>query len=79
MADEVTLERVEGLAAKLSATDQRRLAEKILRDLAAQRAKQPLRSWKDIRGAAAHPLCGEDAQQWVTRSREEADEGRQDP
>ena len=34
------------------------------------------RQWREIRGALSCPVCGEDAQQWVSRSRREADEKR---
>ncbi|PIX40638.1 MAG: hypothetical protein COZ57_25385 [Armatimonadetes bacterium CG_4_8_14_3_um_filter_66_20] len=40
-------------------------------------SKPPRRRWREIRGLAAPPLCGEDAQQWVSRSRREDDELRQ--
>lgn len=30
--------------------------------------------WEDVRGSAQYPICGEDAQEWVTRTRREADE-----
>ncbi|MCG3199144.1 MAG: hypothetical protein GHCLOJNM_03653 [bacterium] len=33
--------------------------------------------WKDLRGSAPYPLCGEDAQEWVTRTRRESDERRE--
>jgi hypothetical protein len=32
--------------------------------------------WGDLRGSAQYPLCGQDAQEWVTRSRRESDESR---
>jgi len=34
------------------------------------------RAWKDVRGKAPYPLCGEDAQDWVSRTRRESDERR---
>jgi hypothetical protein len=34
------------------------------------------RAWSEIRGAAPYPLLGEDAQEWVSRTRREADEQR---
>ena len=50
----------------------------------AERARQalgqakPRRSWSEIRGAAPYPLTGEeDAQAWVTRTRRESDEHRE--
>ena len=30
-----------------------------------------LRQWSELRGVAVYPLLGEDAQQWVSRSRQE--------
>lgn len=35
------------------------------------------RKWSEIRGAAPYPLFGEDAQDWITRSRQESDEHRE--
>ncbi len=32
--------------------------------------------WSGLRGAASHPLAGEDAQTWVTRTRRDAQEQR---
>lgn len=32
--------------------------------------------WEALRGSAPYPLCGRDAQEWVTKSRRESDEGR---
>lgn len=47
----------------------------------AQRAREGYqtrrqRRWSDIRGIASYPLVGEDAQDWVTRTRRESDENR---
>ena len=36
----------------------------------------PKRKWLDIAGTAPYPLVGEDAQEWVTRTRREAQEHR---
>jgi hypothetical protein len=33
----------------------------------------PRRQWREILGAAQHPLVGEDAQDWVSRTRRESD------
>ena len=38
--------------------------------------RTPQRAWKDLRGKAPYPLCGEDAQDWVSRTRRESDERR---
>ena len=35
------------------------------------------RSWSEIRGIAPNLLGGEDAQEWVSRTRREADEHRE--
>ena len=32
--------------------------------------------WEDFIGSAPYPLCGEDAQEWVSRTRRESDERR---
>jgi predicted DNA-binding antitoxin AbrB/MazE fold protein len=32
------------------------------------------RLWREIRGSAASPLLGEDAQAWVSRTRQESDD-----
>jgi len=34
------------------------------------------RRWSEAAGIATYPLVGEDAQQWVTRTRQEGDEER---
>ncbi|MEA5507756.1 hypothetical protein VB735_32640 [Halotia wernerae UHCC 0503] len=38
---------------------------------------QPKRKWSDLKGMAAYPLLGEDAQEWVSRTRREGDEHRE--
>jgi len=35
------------------------------------------RKWGEIYGAAPYPLAGEDAQSWVTRTRRESDDDRE--
>jgi len=80
MAEAVSLEQVEALAAQLLPVEQRRLAEKILRDLSIpSTAGEPTkrRFWRELRGAVAYPMFGEDAQQWVSRTRRESDEQRE--
>ncbi|MBD2362826.1 hypothetical protein H6G36_16830 [Anabaena minutissima FACHB-250] len=39
---------------------------------------QNKRKWNDLKGMATHPLFGEDAQQWVSQTRREGDEHRED-
>ena len=73
-----TLSQVIALAAQLPSTEQRQLAEVLLRRLATESTPvRPGRKWSEIRGAVQYPLCGEDAQQWVSRGRTESDEHRQ--
>jgi hypothetical protein len=51
---------------------------RLLEHLSARaRVAGPRRRWREICGAAPYPLLGEDAQEWVTRSREESEAHRQ--
>jgi len=64
----------------LPPAEQLRLVEKIVSDLATQSATdKPAEryDWMSVRGIVAYPLCGEDAQAWVSRTRREADEQRE--
>ena len=38
---------------------------------------QPKRKWSDLKGMASYPLFGEDAQEWLSRTRREGDEHRE--
>ena len=38
---------------------------------------KPRRKWREIQGKATYPLVGEDAQEWVSRTRQEATENRE--
>ncbi|MEJ6486342.1 hypothetical protein N0Y54_34645 [Nostoc punctiforme UO1] len=38
---------------------------------------QPKRKWSDLKGKALYPLLGEDAAEWVSRTRREGDEHRE--
>ena len=37
----------------------------------------PGRKWSEVRGSVEHPLFGEDAQAWVSRTRAESDDHRE--
>jgi hypothetical protein len=37
---------------------------------------RPKPRWSDLKGMAPHPMMGEDAQQWVSGNRQEADKHR---
>ena len=51
-----------------------RLAER-LREV--QQVPRPRRKWREIYGSVPCPLLGEDAQDWVSRTRRESDEYRE--
>ena len=38
---------------------------------------KPQRKWSNLKGLASYPLMGEDAQEWVSRTRREGDEHRE--
>jgi hypothetical protein len=78
MSSPVSLPQVAALAAQLPPGERRQLAETILRDLdSAGAGTARRRSWREIRGSAPYPLCDTDAQDWVSRSRRESDEHRE--
>ena len=69
---------VETLALSLSQAERFRLADRLLNSNAFEltQDRPPPTTWNDIRGLAPDLLHGEDAQEWVTRTRREADESR---
>jgi hypothetical protein len=78
MSNAVTLPQVTALAAQLPPAERRQLAETILRELDADVPPAARRrSWREIRGSVPYPLCDEDAQDWVSRSRQESDDHRE--
>jgi len=76
MAAPVSLAEVTELAAQLPAAEQQELAAIILQRLANGTQARPGRLWREIRSSVPSPLCGEDAQDWVSRGRRESDEQR---
>lgn len=79
MAAMTSWEDLATLATRLDPSDQLRLVERIVHGLTTPGeppAPRVRRSWGEFRDRAAHPLCGEDAQDWVSRGRRESDEGR---
>ena len=79
MSSMVSWEDLAALASRLEPSEQLRLVERIVHGLAATGEASSTgvqRSWHEIRGRAAYPLCGEDAQAWVLRGRRESDETR---
>jgi len=80
MPESATLSQVAALAAQLPPDERRQLAEKILHELSSATLRQAAparRAWREIRGCVSHPLLGEDAQAWVSRTRHEADARRE--
>jgi hypothetical protein len=78
MSQAPTLSEVIALASQLPAKEQRLLVDSLLSGLAVPLLPpRPGRKWSDVRGTAQHPVCGEDAQQWVSRIRAEWDEHRE--
>lgn len=60
----------------LAADEQLRLIARLAQRLAAAGATPPAKSrprWEDFAGSSAAPMCGEDAQNWVTRTRQDSD------
>ena len=62
----------------LTVDEQLELAARLI-DRARQSASiaKPQRQWLDLVGAAPYPLMGEDAQAWVSRTRQEGDDERE--
>jgi hypothetical protein len=64
----------------LPVAERMRLVEIIAHDLTAEATLSPSTErpkWSDYRGMVQHPMCGEDAQAWVSRTRRESDESRE--
>ena len=68
-------DRVLREAEALAPDDQRRLIQDISDRLrsAPKKGKKPLR-WEDLAGSAPYPLCGEDAQKYISKMRDEWEE-----
>jgi len=75
MSTVVTLESLKAMAKQLPVEDRVLLARSILQEIDAE--QPPRRKWSEIRGIVPHPYLGEDAQEWVSRTRREADEIRE--
>jgi hypothetical protein len=77
MSHPMTLSQVIDFAEQLPAQEQKQLADVLLREAGGEQPVQRAgRKWSENRGSAEYPLCGEDAQQWVSRTRAESDEHR---
>ena len=80
METSTSLDLVVSLAAQLSPGDRLKLVERIAHDLANSHsvAEPPPRKrfWREICGIVEYPMCGEDAQAWISRNRREDTEHR---
>jgi len=62
----------------LSSEERRQLAEELTaREHEPSPGRGSPQSWDDIRGTLPYPACGEDAQEWVSRTRRESDARRE--
>lgn len=76
----LTYNEVVESAKRLSPEQQRLLIESLRADLRTKRGSPGKRPrLEDLGGTSPYPLCGEDAQAWVSRTRAESDEGRRVP
>lgn len=76
----MTIEQIyEQVIKPLPIAEQLRLVERIAHQLSQPVDGEPKkrRSWSEIRGVVPYPMCGEDAQEWVSRTRRESDEQRE--
>ena len=65
-------------AEKLPRAQRLMLIERLIQHMrSAETTANPVIEWEAYAGSAPYPLCGEDAQEWVSRSRSESDEVRQ--
>ncbi|NMG09510.1 hypothetical protein [Brasilonema sp. UFV-L1] len=71
---EKILSEIEQLTPEEQWTVMRHLVESIKKYI---NQTQPKRKWSDLKGMAPYPLLGEDAQEWVSRTRKQGDEHRE--
>ncbi len=73
-----TLERLIEQVDSLTVDEQLRLAAYLVeRARGGYHSTLPCRKWRDLRGLVPHPMLGEDAQAWVSRTRRESEEQRE--
>lgn len=53
------------------------LIQQVAEGLKMPTASQPKLKWSDLKGMGYYPMMGEDAQDWVSRTRREGDEDRE--
>jgi hypothetical protein len=75
-----TYEQILREAEALPREERQRLIEELAAHLRTEEAPtEPRLRWEDFAGTAPYPMCGEDAQAWVSRTRQESDDGRRIP
>jgi hypothetical protein len=65
---------------RLSRTDRFQVMTHVIESIKEYVPREPVKSqrqWSDLQGMATSPLMGEDAQEWVSRTRREGDEHRE--
>jgi hypothetical protein len=65
---------------RLSPTDRIQVMTHVIESIKEYVPTEPVRSqrkWSDLKGMVMAPLMGEDAQDWVSRTRREGDEHRE--
>jgi hypothetical protein len=73
----ILLDTVLNQVEKLSAEERLELVQKVAEGLKSKpQSTSEKPKWADLRGMAPYPLMGEDAQQWVSRTRRESDDYR---
>jgi hypothetical protein len=68
--NQLLLDQIIEQADELTVEEQLALIERLARKAQRRRHHTATRRWRDIRGMAAYPLLGEDAQTWVSRIRQ---------
>lgn len=69
----VKLKELMKRADELTADEKLELALHLIEQARQGDDSQPRRKWREINGAAQYPMVGEDAQAWVSRSRQESE------
>jgi hypothetical protein len=65
---------------RLSPTDRIQVMTHVIESIREYVPTEPVKSirkWSDLKGMVTAPLMGEDAQEWVSRTRREGDEHRE--
>jgi hypothetical protein len=74
------LQQVLNYVDRLSPTDRIQVMTHVIESIKEYVPTEPVKSirkWSDLRGMATAPLMGENAQEWVSRTRREGDEHRE--